>query len=204
MDSNRIKVIFWDFDGVILDSNEVRDKGFEEVLRDFPKEDVDQLLSFHRKNGGLSRYVKFRYFFEEIRNETITQDEINTWALKFSEIMLSSLKDKALLIPETVNFIKNNYQKYQMHIVSGSDQTELRELCKSLKMDQFFKSIHGSPTPKNDLVKSIIEKEGYKPSTAILIGDSINDYEAAKVNGLYFQAFGNKNLDGLTSMSILK
>src|SRR5690554_2665511 len=204
MDSNRIKVIFWDFDGVILNSNEIRDKGFEEVLKQFPKAEVEQLLSFHRENGGLSRYVKFRYFFEEIRNETITQDEINTWALKFSEIMLSSLKDKALLIPETVNFIKNNYQKYQMHIVSGSDQTELRELCKSLKMDQFFKSIHGSPTPKNDLVKSIIEKEGYKPSTAILIGDSINDYEAAKVNGLYFQAFGNKNLDGLTSMSILK
>ena len=62
-----IRVIFWDFDGVILNSNKVRDKGFETVLSGFPKEEVDKLLKFHRQNGGLSRYVKFRYFFEEIK-----------------------------------------------------------------------------------------------------------------------------------------
>src|SRR5690554_3944199 len=165
-----IKVIFWDFDGVILNSNEVRDNGFVEVLKDFPKEEVDKLLSFHRKNGGLSRYVKFRYFFEEIRKEPITDEEVNTWALRFSEIMLSSLKDKSLLISETVDFIKNNHQHYAMHIVSGSDQTELRALCKSLEIDQYFKSIHGSPTPKNDLVKNILEEHAYDPAKAVLIG----------------------------------
>jgi beta-phosphoglucomutase-like phosphatase (HAD superfamily) len=39
-----IKIIFWDFDGVILNSNEVRDNGFETVLKDFPTEQVEQLL----------------------------------------------------------------------------------------------------------------------------------------------------------------
>jgi phosphoglycolate phosphatase-like HAD superfamily hydrolase len=199
-----IKIIFWDFDGVILNSNKVRDKGFKTVLSGFPKEEVDKLLSFHRQNGGLSRYVKFRYFFEEIKGEEISEEEINDWASKFSEIMLSSLKDKTLLIPETNDFIKENYQNYQMHIVSGSDQTELRELCKSLEIEHFFKSIQGSPTPKNDLVKMIIEKHNYEPASGILIGDSINDYEAAKVNDLHFQAFGNKELDILTTLNFLE
>ena len=199
-----IKVIFWDFDGVILNSNEVRDKGFETVLRDFPKDEVDQLLSFHRKNGGLSRYVKFRYFFEEIKGEEISEEEINDWAAKFSVIMLNSLKDKSLLIRETNNFIQKNYRNYQTHIVSGSDQTELRELCKSLEIDHFFKSIHGSPTPKNDLVKMLIDKHNYNPTNGILIGDSINDFEAAKVNDLHFQAFGNKELDILTTLNFLE
>ena len=197
-----IKIIFWDFDGVILNSNKVRDKGFEMVLSGFPKDEVDKLLRFHRKNGGLSRYVKFRYFFEEIKGEEISEEEINDWASKFSDIMLSSLKDKTLLIPETNNFIKENYQNYQMHIVSGSDQTELRELCKSLEIEHFFKSIHGSPTPKNDLVKIIIEKHNYEPASGILIGDSINDYEAAKVNDLHFQAFGNKELESRTTLNL--
>jgi len=197
-----IKIIFWDFDGVILNSNKVRDKGFEMVLSGFPKDEVDKLLRFHRKNGGLSRYVKFRYFFEEIKGEEISEEEINDWASKFSDIMLSSLKDKTLLIPETNNFIKENYQNYQMHIVSGSDQTELRELCKSLEIEHFFKSIHGSPTPKNDLVKIIIEKHNYEPASGILIGDSINDYEAAKVNDLHFQAFGNKELESKTTLNL--
>jgi phosphoglycolate phosphatase-like HAD superfamily hydrolase len=197
-----IKIIFWDFDGVILNSNKVRDEGFETVLSGFPKEEVDKLLKFHRQNGGLSRYVKFRYFFEEIKGKEISEEEINDWASKFSDIMLSSLKDKTLLIPETNNFIKENYQNYQMHIVSGSDQTELRELCKSLEIEHFFKSIHGSPTPKNDLVKIIIEKHNYEPASGILIGDSINDYEAAKVNDLHFQAFGNKELESKTTLNL--
>jgi phosphoglycolate phosphatase-like HAD superfamily hydrolase len=89
-----------------------------------------------------------------------------------------------------------------MHIVSGSDQTELRELCISLEIDHFFKSIHGSPTPKNDLVKMIIEKHNYEPDSGILIGDSINDYEAAKVNNLHFQAFGNKELESRTTLNL--
>jgi phosphoglycolate phosphatase-like HAD superfamily hydrolase len=197
-----IKVIFWDFDGVILNSNEVRDKGFETVLRDFPKDEVDQLLSFHRKNGGLSRYLKFRYFFEEIKGEEISEEEINDWAAKFSVIMLNSLKNKSLLIRETNNFIQKNYRNYQTHIVSGSDQTELRELCKSLEIDHFFKSIHGSPTPKNDLVKMLIDKHNYNPTNGILIGDSINDFEAAKVNDLHFQAFGNKELESKTTLNL--
>jgi phosphoglycolate phosphatase-like HAD superfamily hydrolase len=196
---SRIRVVLWDFDGVILNSNAVRDKGFETVLSGFPKEEVDKLLSFHRKNGGLSRYVKFRYFFEEIKGEEISKEEINHWASKFSDIMLSSLKDKSLLIPETNNFIKENYQNYQMHIVSGSDQTELRELCKSLEIDYFFKSIHGSPTPKNDLVKMLINKYNYDPINGILIGDSINDFEAAKVNNINFKGFGNPKIKFLTN-----
>lgn len=197
-----IRVVFWDFDGVILNSNKVRDKGFDEVLKEFPKEEVDQLLSFHRRNGGLSRYLKFRYFFEKIRGEVVTTEEINQWAARFSQIMLNSLKDKSLLIEETIHFIRKNYRNYQMHIVSGSDQNELRELCRSLEIDHFFKSIHGSPTHKNDLVKMIIKEYNYDPAHGVLIGDSINDYEAAEVNGLHFQAFGNKRLDAKTSLSL--
>ena len=61
-----IKTVLWDFDGVIIDSMKVRDWGFEEIFKDYDQELIDKLLAFHRKNGGLSRYVKIRYFFEEL------------------------------------------------------------------------------------------------------------------------------------------
>ena len=80
---NKIKVIFWDFDGVILNSNKVRDSGFEIVLNDFPKNQVALLLNYHKQNGGLSRYVKFRYFFEVIRGEKVSNDKIQTYAQLF-------------------------------------------------------------------------------------------------------------------------
>ena len=36
-----IKTIFWDFDGVILDSMPIRDYGFREIFKEFDKELVD-------------------------------------------------------------------------------------------------------------------------------------------------------------------
>ena len=66
-----VKTILWDFDGVILDSMKIRDWGFKEILKKFNKEDVKSLLKYHRENGGLSRYVKIRYFFEILLLECI-------------------------------------------------------------------------------------------------------------------------------------
>lgn len=186
MKLNNFKVIFWDFDGVLMDSNAIRDEGFKQVLAEFPKDEVDQLLIFHQMNGGLSRYVKFRYFFEEIRKEQISEEEILIWADRFSKIMKELLINSELLIDETLDFVKQNQGKCIMHITSGSDQEELRYLCKTLGIDKLFNSIHGSPKPKNDWVKELINLNNYKKQNCVLIGDSINDQTAAMSNRINF------------------
>lgn len=189
-----IKNIFWDFDGVLMNSNHIRNQGFLEVLKGFPTEQVRKLLDFHKRNGGLSRYVKFRYFFEEIRQEPISDEEIKSWALKFSEIMLNSLINQDLLIKESIHFVKDNYAKYNMHIVSGSDGSELRKICKGVEIAKYFNSIDGSPTPKINLVANILKKRKYSSNHCILIGDSINDLEAANFNDLTFWGYNNIEL----------
>lgn len=108
--------------------------------------------------------------------------------------MRQSLSDKKYLINDTVNFIKNNYKKYNFHIVSGSEHNELNFLCQKLDLSQYFISINGSPTPKNQLIKNLLESYNYNISQTILIGDSINDYEAASVNKIGFYGFNNENL----------
>ena len=189
-----IKTVLWDFDGVILDSMKVRDWGFEEIFKDFDQELIDQLLAFHRANGGLSRYVKIRYFFEEILNRTISEDEVLKYAESFSFLMKRELTNSENLILDALGFIQNNYQHYNFHIVSGSDQKELRFLNKELGIKQYFKSIHGSPTPKTFLVKTLIKENNYNAKNIILIGDSINDFEAASANDISFYGYNNTNL----------
>lgn len=188
------KTILWDFDGVIMDSMPVRDKGFEIVLGKYPQEQVSLLMEYHRNNGGLSRYKKFRYFFEEIRKESITDSEIEVLAQEFSVVMLQNLLDSKLLIIDSLNFIKENYMKYNMHIVSGSDGNELRYICETLGLSKYFFSIHGSPTPKNELVKNVLFESNYKSEETCLIGDSFNDLEAADVNKIVFIGYNNKKL----------
>ena len=191
MIDSKYKVIFWDFDGVLMNSNEIRDLGFIRVLSQYPKKQVNQLLQFHQRNGGLSRYVKFRYFFEKVLGEEISEKEINGWAKEFSKIMRELLIDESLLIEETIQFVKREYGIRKMHIVSGSDQTELRYICEELKIDKYFVTINGSPVPKNKLLDTILKKQKYNFNECVLIGDSINDYEAANVNNISFLVYNN-------------
>lgn len=199
---DKFKIILWDFDGVIMDSMPIRGKGFEEVLREYPNDQVAQLMQFHEQNGGLSRYVKFRYFFEEIRKESITEAQVLALAESFSKIMFQLLIDEKLLIADSVKFIKENYSDYEMHIVSGSDGNELRAICEGLKLAPYFKTINGSPTPKKELVAGLIDHNNYNRDEIVLIGDSINDFDAAMENGISFVGYNNINLKSISSFYI--
>ena len=88
---------------------------------------------------------------------------------------------------------------YDMHVVSGSDQKELRTICDHLELSTYFKSIHGSPTPKTELVKNLIQDNEYTLQTTCLIGDSINDFEAAKQNEIDFFGYNNNQLVNICS-----
>jgi phosphoglycolate phosphatase-like HAD superfamily hydrolase len=194
---SKYKVILWDFDGVLMDSMPVRDRGFEIVLSSYPRTEVEQLLVYHRKNGGLSRYVKFRYFFEELRKETISDDQVKALAQQFSEVMRRELLNKELLIDESVQFVKDYHQKLRMHIVSGSDEKELQFLCASLGLADYFLSIHGSPTPKQELVGNLMREAGYRSEDVVFIGDSMNDCEAASRHNINFVGYNNEALKHL-------
>lgn len=113
------------------------------------------------------------------------------------------IKSKYLIL-DSVNFIRKNYKKYNFHIVSGSENNELNFLCKKLQISRYFHSIHGSPTPKIELVKNLLFQENYKKHETILIGDSINDFEAAKLNQIDFYRYKNLRLKDMSKIYIEK
>ncbi|EAK8022461.1 HAD family hydrolase [Campylobacter coli] len=197
-----IKNILWDFDGVIIDSLAVRDYGFREIFKEFDKVLVEKLIEYHSINGGLSRFHKIRYFFNEILKKDIDDKEVKAYADRFSLIMREELVKSKYLILDSVNFIKENYKKYNFHIVSGSEHDELNFLCQKLQINHYFHSINGSPTPKIELVKNLLIKENYKKSETILIGDSINDYEAAKESNIAFYGYNNQQLKDVSKKYI--
>lgn len=188
------KVIIWDFDGVIIFSNEVREEGFLSIFKEYDNQLVDELIQFHRINGGLSRYVKIRYFFEELLGKPVDEEKVIVLAQQFSEVMKSKLGDKRLLNPDWLSFMQKSGAKYIHHIASGSDGEELKGLCDSLAIAEHFGSINGSPTPKNQLVADILKENRYHVNDVVLIGDAINDFDAAKINGISFRGYNNTEL----------
>ncbi|PCJ17696.1 MAG: haloacid dehalogenase [Candidatus Cloacimonadota bacterium] len=189
--------LFFDFDGVILDSVSIRTKGFEEVLKNHDAQDVKKLIDYHILNGGISRYSKFKWFYKEVLNKELSEEKLSEYTNDFSNIMLRELTNKKYLIIETLDFLEKTFLSMPMHIVSGSDQDELRHLCKELDIEKYFNSIHGSPTEKTINIKNMLDQFDYDAEDTLMIGDSINDYQAAFDNGVYFCGFNQPSLKEL-------
>lgn len=192
--------MLWDFDGVILDSNPIRDLGFEQIFSDFDPAQVNQLMQYHRNNGGLSRFVKIRYFFEQVLHTPVSEATVQEYAARFSGIMRNLLCNKQLLIKDAVDYIQQHAASKRFHIVSASAEAELKFVCGQLGISRYFISLHGSPATKIDNVRLVLQQYGYQPSNTCLIGDSHNDAQAASVNHLPFFGYHSAKLEADTSL----
>lgn len=190
----KYKTILWDFDGVILNSNIIRTEGFVEIFKEFPKDKILELVRYHEKNGGLSRYHKIEYFFNKILKKIITKDEILFYANKYKVFMLNNLVNKEYIIADTLDYIIRVKNNFSMHIVSASDENELKQICKELEIESFFTSIHGSPVTKKENIKFLLSHKNFLNEEVVLIGDSMNDFEAANYNNIHFVGYNNIEL----------
>ena len=68
-----IRSIFFDFDGVIIDSVGVKTNAFMEIFKDHPRH-REEILAYHQLNGGLSRYIKIRYIYEKILKKELSDE----------------------------------------------------------------------------------------------------------------------------------
>jgi len=127
-------------------------------------------------------------------HQEISDAEVDVFARRYSEIMKAHLTDPGVIIEESLAFIRRMRGKQPMHVVSGSEEQELRYLCEQLGLDAYFDSVHGSPTPKNELVAALMRRHGYRSDAVCLIGDSVNDYDAAAASHIRFYGYNNPKL----------
>ena len=191
---NKYSTIFWDFDGVILNSDKVRTEGFKYIFDSYSKKEIDMLINYHTINGGLSRYEKIEYFSQKILDKKLNDEEKKQYAQLYGNYCRERLCDKNLLIKNSINFIKENHKNFDFHLVSASDEKELIYLCSNLDIKKYFKSISGSPVNKIENIKKLLKSNNYNESKCCLIGDSINDKLASIENNISFFGFNNKQL----------
>jgi phosphoglycolate phosphatase-like HAD superfamily hydrolase len=191
------KNIIFDFDGVIVNSNEIRIEGFAELFTDYPESEIKKLLKYARENGGISRYIKIRFFFEEIKKMPISEEDVNRLAHQYS-ILVTEKVERASSVPGAVEFIDKYSSFYRLAIVSGSDQLELRGICKERDIAKYFCTILGSPIGKSKNIRTLIDVQGWDHEECLYVGDSINDYDAAFLNNVSFLGVNSGAFDWAT------
>lgn len=189
-----IKTILWDFDGVILDSMQIKCDGFLELFKKSDEDSLKKLSKFHFENGGVSRFEKIKYFYQNILKKNIDEADVLIMAEEFGSIIQKRINNKDNLIKDSMYFIRENYANYSFHIVSGAEHKELNYICNQLEVEKYFITINGSPIKKDILVKKLLKKYNYKPEQTILIGDAMTDYNAAKRNNIKFYGYNNIDL----------
>jgi phosphoglycolate phosphatase-like HAD superfamily hydrolase len=177
--------IIFDFDGVLAETNEIRFQGFTVLFRDLPQDVMARFMDFVRANGGLSRYAKIRHLYESILCKPVTEDEVAALARQYSDLVMQKVIE-ADAVEGSVEFLAEHRGRFEFAVVSGSDQEELRLVCRARGIEGYFRAILGSPREKRENITDLLAREGWDPRESVYVGDSRNDYRAAVEAGIDF------------------
>jgi HAD superfamily hydrolase (TIGR01549 family) len=178
-------VVFWDFDGVIKESVQVKTKAFRELFSEFGKKTQDKVQEHHELNGGVSRFEKIPFYCCEYLGITLSDKELLDWCDRFQQIVVKQVIDSPW-VSGVLDYLQRNYQRQNFFIVTGTPQEEIEHIVDKLDLSRYFKNAFGSPDKKSCILNSIIAREQFKSEECLMIGDALTDYSAAKKNNVAF------------------
>lgn len=180
------QAVFFDFDGVILDSVHVKTEAFAKMYRQYGPDIEKKVVEYHLKNGGISRFEKFRYYYENLLNKDITEKELKQSGEVFTKLVLKGVLESPFIdgVMDTLKQLRN--YKIPAYIVSGTPDDELDYIVKKKNLSYFFKEVHGSPRHKSEIINHILKDNNYKSDNCLFIGDAMSDHKAARETGVCF------------------
>ena len=178
------KTIFWDFDGVIKDSVSVKADAFEQLFSPYGIELAKKVRKHHEKNGGVSRYEKIPIYLSWA-SVKLSSIKIEDYEKKFSFLVKKKVIDSPW-VKGAYEYLHNNYLKQLFFLVTATPQKEIEEILRELNIYHLFKKIIGSPVKKEESIKNLLKEFDVDRKRAIMIGDSLTDYEASQKNNVKF------------------
>lgn len=182
----KIEVVILDFDGVIIESNDIKDKVFDEIFQRFPAQ-YENALNYHRTHVSVSRFQKFDYLLGQLGR---TGDEVLKRQLleDFSSITLEKMKSVSF-VNGAIDFLKTMQLKFPLYLASVTPIHDLEIILDHLQLRSYFKGVYGCPPwTKIDAVYDILAHENSSAQNAVLIGDSYGDQRTARETGVHFIA----------------
>lgn len=182
------RYLFFDCDGVILNSNHIKAEGFKIAAEPYGSDYANQLVAYHKERGGISRYEKFKYFLSDIIGQKPVNDkELEALLKSYADAVLQGLMECEHTT--ALDIIKQRFSNYQqiMAVISGGKQSELIEVFSARNLNHYFNGgIFGSPETKQQIFQQLTAQYHIKPGEAIYFGDSVYDYVCAKEAGYDF------------------
>ena len=178
------ELIFWDFDGVIKESDVCKAIAYESLFLPYGQDVSMQVRRHHDLNGGMSRFDKLPIYLKWA-GLTATQSLVNEFCNKFSELVYRTVIDSPA-VPGVTEYLEGNYKRQYFVLITATPQGEIEKILEELNLSHYFREIYGSPCLKSEVVRNTILRLKVASSDALVVGDSEVDYQAAIKNNVPF------------------
>jgi phosphoglycolate phosphatase-like HAD superfamily hydrolase len=182
--------IVFDFDGVLVDSMDVKADAFCALYADQSPEKIQAIRAFHAENGGMPREQKLAHFETTILGKDFDRDRLDTLSRDFSDTVVDRVVE-ASEINGAERLLQEFAPRYPLFVASATPETELRSIVNRRGWSPFFVAVYGSPRSKSEILRDMSRRHRIDIGQLLLVGDSAHDLEAARSAGSAFLGFAD-------------
>lgn len=182
---SEVAAVVFDFDGVIVESVDLKNEAFGELFRAEHPDKVDAILSFQLENVGLSRLVKFPRIYEEILGIPFPEGELERLDAAFSQIVFDAVAT-CPFVAGAEALLERLAAGHPLYVASATPEGEVRALVERRGIASRFRGVYGAPAKKADVLRRVTETHGGDGTRIVFVGDAENDLKAAREAGTAF------------------
>ena len=191
--AGRLRAVVFDFDGVILESGDIKTEAFCELFAHLPPALVAQVRVHHLANLGISRFVKFDWVYQNLLGRPLPDAEKLELGDRFSAIALRRVL-ACPFVPGAVDALAGLSGRYPLFVASGTPQEELDHVVNARGLRSHFAEVWGSPREKAEILVDIAARHAVRTDEILFIGDGTSDARAAAAAGTQFLARATHSL----------
>lgn len=179
--------VILDFDGVIVESVDVKTQAFAALYAPYGPAAVARVVAYHLEHGGISRFEKFRHFHREFLGKPLAPEEEASLGARFSALVEDAVVASPW-VPGAREFLETCHARLPLFVASGTPDAELKRIIARRAMTDYFVAVYGAPATKSEIVARILRERNLRAETVLMVGDSRADYEGASSAGVRFLA----------------
>lgn len=177
------RAVVLDFDGVVLESVDVKTRAFEALFAPEGAEAARRIVDYHIANGGISRFEKFRWAYREILRRPLTEEQERALGDRFNALVEDAVA-VCDWVPGAREFLQS--ARWPLFVASGTPEEELRRIVERRGLSGRFRAVYGAPTKKAEILRCVAGEVGCLVSELVMVGDAINDLDGARQAGARF------------------
>jgi len=189
------KVIVFDFDGTLIDSNQLKHDAFFKL---FPSDDLHKKIVTEVLSEILeeSRYVILKEIVRRLNSLIVNEDELDNrvreLATEYNDLVVDGTK-RCREKPGAKEVLESLSKRYKLYLNSTTPETSLKDIVKHRKWGKYFCDIFGYPNDKKVVLLNIIKKESINPDELLVVGDGMSDMDSSKRTGCKFFPINRSN-----------